>query len=113
MKRVVGISLLLTIIALSCLANMASPAIAATNRASVATHAQTSITIARAASRDLQALPAWRHPRRNNQFFSGNSDSFRSESFWGHNQHNTGNVGVNWGDIQDNSSSSGNQMNGF
>jgi hypothetical protein len=112
MKKVVGISLLLTIIALSCLANMASPAFAATNRASVATHAQTSITIARAASRDLQALPAWRHPRRNNQFFSGNSDSFRSSFFCGHNQRNTGNQGVNWGIIQDNSSNTGNLMSG-
>src|SRR5258708_9396224 len=116
MKRVVGIGILLNIIALSCLAKMASRAFAATNRASVATHAQASINIARAASRELQALPARRYPRRyprqNNQSFVGYSDSLRTTYYWGHNQNNTGNQGYNWGNIQDNGSNKGNLMSG-
>jgi hypothetical protein len=111
MKRVVGIGILLNIIALSCLAKMASPAFAATNRASAATHAQASINIARAASRELQALPAWRHPRQNNQSFVGFSEFGRTAIYWGHNQNNTGNQGVNWGNIQDNGSNRGNLIN--
>lgn len=114
MKRVVGVGILLNVIALSCLAKMASPAFAATNRASVATHAQASINIARAASRELQALPArrypWRYPRQNNQSFVGFSEFGRSANYRGHNQNNTGNQGYNWGNIQDNGSNRGNLM---
>ena len=110
MKRVVGIGILLNIIALSCLAKMASPAFAATNRASAATHAQAGINIARAASRELQALPARRHPRQNNQSFVGFSEFGRTANYWGYNQNNTGNQGVNWGNIQDNGSNRGNLM---
>jgi len=83
MKRVVGVGILLNIIALSCLAKMASPAFAATNRASAATHAQASINIARTASRELQALPTRRHPRQNNQSFVGFSEFGRTANYWG------------------------------
>jgi hypothetical protein len=112
MKRVVGIGILLNIIALFCLARTASPAFAATNRASVATHAQANINRARVASRELQALPARRYPRQHNQSFVGYSNSFRATYNWGYNQNNSGNQGYNQGNIQDNGTNGGNLISG-
>jgi hypothetical protein len=110
MKRIVGIGILLTSVALSCLANMVSPAFAATSQVSVATHTQSNINRARVTSREFQMLPARHSPRQSNQTFVGKSYSGNTTYARGRNQGNGGNQGYNLRHYQNNEANGGNQL---